>query len=583
MILDSRAFNAHCLPPKFSYDTLKQFRHELAHDDFIIVIDLAQGYVHVAIHPDSRTKFGCAWRGQSFVYASLPFGWNASCFAFQRTMLAVGAFLARLGLPCMVYLDDVAARCYRATPSRSKEQRGLDSAFVLLEVLYGCGFRLNRAKCQLTPSTEVRCLGFLINTSAMSFKMLPDRIGKLVEFARVLRSSPFHVSRSSLLSFTGKAVSLLIACPPIRIYIGPIWDLLSSSTAQFLDLTETVCSALLEFSDVNVKRWGTLARWVPDLHEHLRLQSLEIYSDAAGGTDPSSGWGGVIYYPGAEIGTPARGSFVGADTTAPIHIKEAIAALTMLRLSGVHDSHVILHTDNRNVHGALSKSYTSAVEFRPVIRACVEYQLDANVILSVRWLSSRDNSGADFESRSVGKDASMVHVRPAHRPTSSLSTVTHPGPVDRSDHMLHPTLVIRAQAWAGVRCTIDTCATSASKQFPRFIGLHQSSDPDQVGVDCLAAGLAGEIFWCNPPFSILPPLISHLESIRATGLLVFPALPGAPWFRSLVHKASRITKIAEAGNRFIFWQQGLAPGDPLRCIGVCPLDIYVALLNFSTH
>ena len=577
LIWDGREANQLCSPPKFSYENLRTFRQEINQHDGLIVVDLVSGFSHVGIAPDSQHMFGCEWSDLSYVYTCLPFGWSPAPFVFQRLMVAVAAFLAKLDLPSLVYLDDLSARAYRATHLRSKELRGLDASFVLQEVFWLCGLRLHATKCQLVPSTSVRCLGFIIDSDAMTFRMLPERVTKLALLAANLRTSHSHVSRHDLQSFIGKAVSLLLAAPCIRAYLVPLWDTLSASKLSILPMTDTIRAALAEFSPENLRRWEALARWVPDTHAAVHINTLCVFSDAAGGESgiqTTNGWGGVLFPPGATVGTPARGHFIGPEADLPIHIKEALAAIRMLEMSGVHDTRAILYTDNSNVYSALRKSYSAAPVFRSTIRQCVEWQLTNNVVLTVHWLSSKRNAGADFESRSVGTDRTITHYRPIV-PIAPLPSADEP-----LDLMLHPEICQRAQQWALLSCTIDICASHDNKQCTRFIGFDHSDDPNQVSVDCLSAHFSDEIVWANPPFAILPYVIKHLQAVGARGLLVFPGHHSAPWFRSLLRSTTRITKAASKGDKNIFWLSQGGQDKPRHSPKPCPFDVFIALFDF---
>ena len=196
---------------------------------------------------------------------------------------------------------------------------------------------------------------------------------------------------------------------------------------------------------------------------------VTIYSDAAGTAtnvveNNRRGWGGVIH----RKDLPPRllqGPFGGAERDAPIHIKECLAALFMLRCSGVRDAYVILFTDNMSVFHSLRKFHSKHEEFGPVVQSVVMYCIENNVSLRVEWLSSAANSVADEQSRIV----------------TSL--------VDRSDVMLSTSLLIAVQRWGRCTCVVDICATPENRQTHRFVGRIQWVVECRCSQDCMSAGL----------------------------------------------------------------------------------------------
>ena len=152
-----------------------------------------------------------------------------------------------------------------------------------------------------------------------------------------------------------------------------------------------ITEALQQFTEENLNMWVKVGRWRPDAHVRVDLFSTDVskvvtlYSDAAGTAqnvmeNNRRGWGGVI----RQKDLPPRllqGPFEGAERDAPIHIKECLAALFMLRCSGVRDAYVILFTDNMNVFHSLRKFHSKHEEFGPVVQSVVMYCIENNVSL----------------------------------------------------------------------------------------------------------------------------------------------------------------------------------------------------------
>ncbi len=74
----------------------------------------------------------------------------------------------------------------------------------------------------------------------------------------------------------------------------------------------------------------------------------------------AAGLGGVIHKEG-QLPRLLQGPFEGEERDAPIRIKECLAALFMLRRSGVQNAYVVLFTDNSSVYHSLRKFHSKHV------------------------------------------------------------------------------------------------------------------------------------------------------------------------------------------------------------------------------
>ena len=105
-ILNMRHADAFMANPSFRLDALSYFASIARSDDVMYSLDMAQGYYHANLHPESRTYVGFQWRDKFYVYNVLPFGMATAprCFAKVMGML-VRHWRAR-GERIIAYLDD---------------------------------------------------------------------------------------------------------------------------------------------------------------------------------------------------------------------------------------------------------------------------------------------------------------------------------------------------------------------------------------------------------------------------------------------------------------------------------------------
>jgi hypothetical protein len=164
-----------------------------------------------------------------------------------------------------VYLDDMLFVCLPATRTRSAAQRAEDSVFIVKEIMYLCGFVLNREKSVLIGTSHIESLGFGIDSIAQTFVVLPHRRDSIVALAKELAKQS-EISMHEMQSFTGKAVSLTLAVPAIKFFLGPLWDSLANVRYNMIRTTSLIRSALAEFTAERVNKWGGIARWRPEAH-----------------------------------------------------------------------------------------------------------------------------------------------------------------------------------------------------------------------------------------------------------------------------------------------------------------------------
>ena len=567
LITDVRWQNKRQTPPPFKLQTLSEFRRAIKPGSLMFKIDLVAGFLHVGISERSQSVFGIRWKASTYVFTAANFGANTTPFIFQRLTASVGEVLQRLGISNCVYLDDMLYVCLPGTETRSARQRAEDTIFVVKEVMFLCGFVVHPEKSVLTATTRIESLGFGIDSILQTFWILPHRLASIVTLARELEVKR-RITLNEMQRFTGKAVSLTLAAPAIRLYLGPLWDSLAHVRHDHIMVDETIKDALAEFTEGNVNRWGRLARWRPEEHK-----TAELYGDAAGGSSITenlsrNGWGVKIYTPDTPGPRTLKGRFDPQHWDEPINVKECLASTYGLRAAGFHNCFAKIFTDNTDVYFAMKKFSTKTKAFRPFVRSCVEFQVDNNVVLEWEWIPS--------------------HLNPADAPSRDNDPITDLTPPDPADVMLRRQIFEEVQAWAGLTCTLDCLATPQNTQTPQFISRRPSNDPGCVGVDVFTCrktlrsntDTTGEqhVLWVHPPWAIISALWSFLEASETRGIFVIPHTASAGWFARMLHQAVKATRIATKGeeNTYLSHGRGVHP-DRWEAAKV---DLYAVVFDF---
>ena len=111
------------------------------------------------------------------------------------------------------------------------------------------------------------------------------------------------------------------------------------------------------------------------------------------------------------------------------------------------------------------------------------------------------------------------------------------------------------RAWGA--CTIDRFATANNAQLPRYNSKYR--DPHSENVDSLSlpdGQWLSERNWCNPPWELLPELVTKLRISGAPAHVVAPEKPGAWWYRELVALSTELRVIAPQVSTFYPASQG---------------------------
>lgn len=217
--------------------------------------------------------------------------------------------------------------------------------WLVKELMFCCGFRFHATKCQFTPSTSIRSLGFIIDTDQLRFIVLQSRIDTLVYMAATMRTWA-NIPTHTLQRFTGICAFILIAGPALKFFLGPVFDALKgASNLNTVPVSPTLREALGEFTPTAFATWQKTAHWRSERHEELRLLwarpglhtgpppvgTTVVYADACTGGRAGhvGGWGGVIHYADGSS-TVHKAAFLDEEQDLDIAVLESIAAFNML-------------------------------------------------------------------------------------------------------------------------------------------------------------------------------------------------------------------------------------------------------------
>jgi hypothetical protein len=76
--------NKYCKGHKLTYETLKHLNNLTRAGDWMVSLDLADGYYTLGIREEDRDFFAVNYRGTVYILAGLPMGWKCISYYFCR-------------------------------------------------------------------------------------------------------------------------------------------------------------------------------------------------------------------------------------------------------------------------------------------------------------------------------------------------------------------------------------------------------------------------------------------------------------------------------------------------------------------
>ena len=222
-IINLRKVNAVIPYQHFQMEGLKNVQDILLQGNWLIKIDLSDAFFSVPLHKDSRKLAAFHWKGVPYEFRVACFGLACAPRVFTKLMKVPIAFLRKLGLRVVVYLDDLLVMA--ASPRLALEAR--DTTMLVLESL---GFTVNTKKSVLIPVQELTYLGILINSVNLTFSLPEEKVTSLLKSCQKISTLPISVR--DLAKFVGKLISTMPAVTTALLQVRHLQRCLSGALHQ---------------------------------------------------------------------------------------------------------------------------------------------------------------------------------------------------------------------------------------------------------------------------------------------------------------------------------------------------------------
>ena len=226
-VIDLSRLNTFLLVERFKMETPESIRASLIPGEWVWLIDLADAYLHIPIHPNSRKYLRFCHRSQVFQFTSLPFGLATAPQVFTMIVKEVKLMALSRGIRLHQYLDDWLIR------AQSQEEAQINTQAVV-DLTQSLGRKKNQEKSKLKP-TQVFFVGYEYQLDSALVKPTQERWLKLQDLILRLKSKHVLTARC-LMSLIGLLASTEINGPGGT----PLHEALSVSSQGALEISSVV-------------------------------------------------------------------------------------------------------------------------------------------------------------------------------------------------------------------------------------------------------------------------------------------------------------------------------------------------------
>ena len=185
VVYDFKQVNAATLSLPMTFHTIQEVFNHICEDDWLLVLDIEDGFTGIPVAPAASTLFWVRTQGQPDVTLQrMPFGYALAPFVFCLVSAVLGEViavaLAGYRAEVFVYMDDVLVR-FKA----ESEESALAARDMAVRVFNDFGFNVNPSKVD-GPARQVKYLGYALAVSADACHLtMPSE--KLLTYYQLMR------------------------------------------------------------------------------------------------------------------------------------------------------------------------------------------------------------------------------------------------------------------------------------------------------------------------------------------------------------------------------------------------------------
>ena len=482
LITDFRRINECCETSKFKQEDIRNVSKVIKDKDYLTSIDLKDGFYNISIKKEDQGILSFEYQGKFYSYVALPFGYCLSPYYFAKILRPVVCYLRQFGIRLSLYVDDFLVCAALANITDHTDQ--------LVHTLTDLGIKINFEKSVLTPSQSIEYLGYTINTSGRHpvIKAEKKKIVRLKKQIKTLLKKG-KASARVIAKTTGLCISVAWVVTPGKLFLRHLFRLLASRS-HWNDVLylNSLCRNELNWWLEKVDEFN---------YKEIKPEIIEeqLITDAS-----SFAWG-------AKLGDlEAKGDWNQRVSGQSSNYRELLAIL--LALSAFKDKLegkcIQILTDNVTAAAYINHKGGPSVELTEIAVSIWAIATEYSISMTSKHIAGVSNQEADRLSRSP----------------------------DRHNWQLNRGLfMILNQLWG--QFTVDRFATLQNTLLPRFNSRYY--EPMSEGIDALAQDWSGENNYINPPWALLPQVVTKIRADKALATVIAPVWPGQVWYQKLVN------------------------------------------------
>lgn len=471
---------------------------------YMTKIDLRKGYRQVRLSAEAKPFFCFLWRGKLHQFQVMAFGDASAPQGFTKFMKGFALRWRRMGILCIIYLDDILIAAHSF-------ERWLWSVQRAILDLCQCHVRIGVEKLFLGPFDCLEFLGVFVDYRAASLFVSDSRLSTASKAcAELLAQETTQVREVQVL--LGHLSFFSAAHQGLSLFRRAL-DLWVAEHSE----EETATLTLETRGELDFFR-EALPTWAHRSFKLLPFANCTVVTDAA-----EEAWAGIVVSGGAVLFAafdPLPPELIGSSSLA----RELFALLSFFRLCkdkfNLADRRVQVQMDNKGASFLVKKSKAKSKDTIEIMRELLNLQEYSNTYLVVDWRERTDNL--------ISLVDSISKLQPPYEKTltsSVLSAVfSHQGPPrdsrGKSEWSLSKGLFDSVCEWAwgrGERPDVDLFATAFNRQTPSFCSRFFS--PDSLG-NAFSLDWSGRRLYAFPPFSQIPNCLEKLSASNNLSLLL---------------------------------------------------------------
>jgi len=484
----------------FRMQTLKVTLTMISPNCWMTRIDITRAYWHVLIHPKDRKYLQFIYNGRLRQWTCAMFGLAHMPRIFTRIMKVIQRWCAGKDIIVIIYIDDILL----IDTSRNRLQKAtLETVSMMREL----GWTINEEKCVLTPTQETEFLGAIINSQTMQVTLPERKLKKTLKEARRAINNR-KIPLKQLARIIGLIRSADMAFPIAKFKTNRLQSLLRTSRQQQIPwkaqiALDSECREELQWLINNMRDWNG--------KDIIPRQPTKIVE----GDASLMGFGGAETKTMLEFGNNWTEEELQRLISSNRRELETFAK--WLEENDLEEGDVVeYHSDNMTAISYINRQGGTIEELNEIARRIWNMAVKAKAWVQARYLPGRYQVIADPISR-----------RKANQYDWALSRET----------FNYLTVILGSPQ-------VDLFATNKTAKCPQYVAWFPEDNPRCVGVDALQlnwtelVGERGRAF-ANPPFSLIPHVLQHIQMENIDLILVVPHWETAPWMPLLKKLATR--------------------------------------------